>query len=425
MSNLEKVPFILFILFSIWLIPVGSLDNVIAGRLVFADIFGVAAISMVLLKSKFRVDSIVIFYFIFIFCLFLGSIFSINTNKVLFEILIHTFLGLIYLSFITIFKTEKDFDLLIYIFSIAGLIASLVGIFDSIAFSLGLRTIVPIRTETITIGASTFRNYGQAGTYVMMVICVIIPYRLLGTYKNLGKFKRSVIDSAIVSCCIFLLIASKVAAIIGVLVGITLTIAFQVFKRKSTSIVTFTIIMLSLISFILLIDTYAPDVSDRVKNRVRIKLEGEMNEGSFTFENWNLALKAFEDNPVFGTGLGAFEGSYSEYEVHSTYLKMLGETGLIGFAGYLLFVLATLKPIFSILRKKNINCRYDEYVVKIVPFLVGCFVSFIYTYHLRKREFWIMLIIVSLACKLSRRVAHLSNNKLSRRPLRKLNFEIA
>ena len=46
---------------------------------------------------------------------------------------------------------------------------------------------------------------------------------------------------------------------------------------------------------------------------------------------------------------------------------------------------------------------YIDYLQRMIPFVIGCMVSWGYTYHLRKREFWIMiaiLVIVTYQAKL-------------------------
>ena len=104
---------------------------------------------------------------------------------------------------------------------------------------------------------------------------------------------------------------------------------------------------------------------------------------------------AFEDRPFIGSGIGAFHGVYSTHEVHSTYLKMLGETGLIGTMGYILFMIFLLR-LFKIGKYKKEN-PFSDYIMTMLPFLLGCLLSWSYTYHLRKREFWIMVSVLVIA----------------------------
>jgi len=128
----------------------------------------------------------------------------------------------------------------------------------------------------------------------------------------------------------------------------------------------------------------------KIESRVVHKLDGTSQDNFFE-SNWGGAVEAFEDNPFVGTGLGAFDGSYRRYEVHSTYLKMIGETGIIGSIGYLLFISSFL---LLLKKQKYFSSEIYDLIKKMRPFVVGCMVSWTYTYHVRKREFWILLVFL-------------------------------
>ena len=73
-----------------------------------------------------------------------------------------------------------------------------------------------------------------------------------------------------------------------------------------------------------------------------VKNVNNESDNDFIQENFGAAFVAFNDRPLIGSGLGAFHGVYSSHEVHSTYLKMLGETGIIGTIGYVIFIVIHL-----------------------------------------------------------------------------------
>jgi hypothetical protein len=65
-------------------------------------------------------------------------------------------------------------------------------------------------------------------------------------------------------------------------------------------------------------------------------------------------------------------------------------------------------------KKERKNNPYSDYLYNIYPFLLGCLISWIYTYHLRKREFWIMvgvLVIVNYQVKKRQRELARANNE--------------
>jgi O-antigen ligase len=113
----------------------------------------------------------------------------------------------------------------------------------------------------------------------------------------------------------------------------------------------------------------------------------------FARENIEAGLRAFTTHPLVGAGVGGIAGVYSErYEVHSTYLGVPAQTGIVGTLAYLWFMIVFLR---SCTRTRNDDGRAWLMGRLYLPLLLGLCVSFGYTYHLRKREFWITAAIAS------------------------------
>ena len=119
----------------------------------------------------------------------------------------------------------------------------------------------------------------------------------------------------------------------------------------------------------------------------------------FLAENIEVTTAAFDASPIFGVGLGNVAGRYSErLEIHSTYLSIVGTSGLLGVLAYLFFALMVLVPG----KERNPSSRYTHFLRWHLPFLLGLFATWGYTYHLRKREFWVLLLILAMARHQSR-----------------------
>jgi hypothetical protein len=58
-----------------------------------------------------------------------------------------------------------------------------------------------------------------------------------------------------------------------------------------------------------------------------------------------------------------------------------------------------IKTIFIPSKIQRAN-PYANFLRELSPLIIGCIISWGYTYHLRKREFWIMFAIVFLAYRL-------------------------
>ena len=92
---------------------------------------------------------------------------------------------------------------------------------------------------------------------------------------------------------------------------------------------------------------------------------------------WNVGWHVFTGHPLFGVGIGNFEvveahfvlrpGSISHiayltdvpHLVHNTYLQLLAETGLIGLAGFLIVVGASLRAAWFAIRHFEARGRVD------------------------------------------------------------------
>jgi O-antigen ligase len=148
-----------------------------------------------------------------------------------------------------------------------------------------------------------------------------------------------------------------------------------------------------------------------VKTRILEPYEGKENNAGTNFikSNFGGALESFNDNPFTASGIGGFMGRYGRYEVHSTYLKIIGETGIVGIIGYLVFMFYFLRIFFVSTRISKQN-PYASFIRELSPLIIGCIISWGYTYHLRKREFWIMYAIVYIAFRLMKRTSAITKN---------------
>ena len=211
----------------------------------------------------------------------------------------------------------------------------------------------------------------------------------------------------------FLFLTGKIAAYAGLLAGV---IFYVLYKRnvKALFAVIAGVLLLALVWSNL--EQIMPNTFNRVSYKFDARVVKNVNSESnndFIQQNFGAAFVAFEERPFIGSGLGAFHGVYSTHEVQSTYLKMLGETGIIGTIGYLIFMIALVR-LFKIRKYKKDN-PYADYVTTMLPFLLGCFISWAYTYHVRKREFWILVAVLVIANYCARhynawRIETLKNN---------------
>lgn len=404
---------LVYIFLSFITIPIGGLDstNPVLSRLTVSDAFGFLALiigfkklllGFVNAKNISRVYSTGFIMVVF-FLLFLG--FALNPNTTIVESGIILFLLLISVQISYVFR-NNFFDLLIPTIINCAIAAIFIGFYDVFASVIGLPRLFRARASGEVISA--FRNAGQAGAYFLVILTILLPLQFSKLNIQLSKKYQKRLKIAIVLSIMFLLSTGKIAAYIGFFIGWML---FLLQKRdfKSVFITTFIGVIMAVVFFNL--ETIAPDFYDRIVYKFDSRI-GERYRGtkgsSFLEKNWGGAIKAFIDNPISGTGLGGVNKFYSDHEVHSTYMKMIGETGLIGVIGYVFFIVS-----FINLYRKRIfrNNPFSEYIKTSFPFIIGCLVSWGYTYHLRKREYWILIAIIFIVNAMAISFEREKNNK--------------
>ena len=300
-------------------------------------------------------------------------------------------LYLILVSMLT-FITFKDslISILLPLIMLTSLIAAAIGIYDAAAGIVGLPRLFPARSSGEIL--SGFRNAGQAGAYFLVIVTILFPIRFSEMYMHLPVKTRKLLNISLVTSLVFLALSGKIAAYVGIFVGI---LGYAIMKRNFRTIISLSTLGVLLIVLFVNLESIAPKTYERIAfkydTRVRQKLSGDFSEGDFLVTNLGKSIDAFTERPITGSGLGAFVGNYGEHEVHSTYFKMLGETGLIGLLGYIIFALGFI----SMFRKgEGMKREYSSYLRSMLPFIIGCFISWAYTYHMRKREFWLLLAVI-------------------------------
>ncbi|MEM3541461.1 MAG: O-antigen ligase family protein [Candidatus Bilamarchaeaceae archaeon] len=393
---------ILFVLSSIYTKPFGGVGRSDwSGRLTIAEIFGTLALvtfffDLIHRKKTFILPSIIKAYLVFIFFITLEIIPSLNPEQTLIEGVIHIYLGLMFIILINAFLSKESLNALITSFALASLIASVIGIFNLLMVSIGGTPLLVKQIENPGLAIGTFNNTGQAGAYMLVVLAVLLPLKFSPLYNHLSPLQKIVINIALITDLAFLVLTVKLAAYIGFSIGFVLFLVFGILKNRIKIYrfvkSLFLIALISIFAFLYfknnVFDWYQwfqyKTLSPQKHNIVITRL----------MSNYSQALRAFEEHPIFGTGLGGFEKNYHSHEVHSTYLKVFSEAGVLGALGYALFMFFVIKIFGGI---KSVENEYRAFLDIAIYFFIGCLVSWAYTYHLRKREFWIMLAILWLS----------------------------
>lgn len=376
----------------------------IMSRLTFADICGAALISWVILFYR-RQGLVYVFpyqfriYLIFLIFYVTSIFLSDYPERGVFEFVIHFFIFLVGLSLLNIMTRSSqgnEFSEVLQMILVSGGLLALVGIIQFF--------FVPTLFQGVHGGLSgTFRNTGQAGAFWGVYLALVVP----GFF--LGIIRRNAINSALIGLMIIALIFTfKRAAQIGFSIGFVLFLASVVFAsgaalraRMVTYFILFSvaIALLGSVAFSWGIENI-PGMQERVERKINVSAVDDFSEG-FLAENINATLQAFSDAPVFGVGPGNVAGIYMEkHEIHSSYLKIVATTGVLGSLAYAFFMVFFY---LAIRKYRRMNSMYGKYLYFFSPFFIGLLVSWGYTYHLRKREFWILFAVISFCILLAKK----------------------
>jgi O-antigen ligase len=368
-------------------------------RITVADMFGFIAFIVFLGLNRFFSTSGYRSAFFIVFAFAFGLFQTGNLGQTLTELLVLLFLIFSSITLYSVYRSPEGFIQLINLIIYTGLITSFFGFYGFIAMITGLPNIFPGRASGEIM--SGFRNAGQAGAYILIFLSILLPFYFSSASKLLDQRHKFLLLLAIYCLIIYLFLTAKIAAYIG----FAFCIALSAMQRRRYGYV-FVILIVSGLIFIIWqnLESLAPDVYERINIKIETRITNNLNdendiEDGFIAKNLKEALVVFNDHPLTGSGIGGFQGIYDYHEVHSTYFKIMGETGLTGLIAYTIFIIA-LMGNFSKVRKFKKNNPYADYLWNLQPFLLGCAVSWAYTYHLRKREFWILFAVISIAAYL-------------------------
>jgi O-antigen ligase len=407
-------------------------ESGLLSRLTLCDLFGFLAIIVYFISYKEISFSKLTFRALFLCILFLiGGFFGFDFSQTLTEIVILAFLIITFQTMVNSFSTPRQWKILIRVIAITLIACVVVGFWDLYGPQIGIPSIFPKRTAGEM--KSGFRNAGQAGAYALIFLTILLPIRLSKVKLLFTRSEVNLLNISITAGIIFLFLTAKIAGYIGFAAGY---LFYCILKRKFIPFLVIGGIGILLFLFLPSLQVISPSLYARMESKIQTRIverykwinkeDNNIDDGEdFFMNNWDDALNSFVEKPLSGSGLGAFANSkYGTHEVHSTYLKMVGEGGILGIIGYVIFMSSVI-AIFRFSSKSfsaSIN-PYRDYLVNALPFFLGCLVSWVYIYHLRKREFWIMLAVFAIAHVLAlqfenerRKAASVLNNIHDERP---------
>ena len=243
------------------------------------------------------------------------------------------------------------------------------------------------------------RGWGLGGNplYLAGIMCMLLPVALVivmdaGFEKRLKKAASCAIAGIIVG----LIFNKSRSAWLTELLVIPLAI-YKYIKQQKKYLIIFVLVLAGMATFMATNPAYV----DLVRSITNVTTARSNKERLLV---WESAVHMVQDHPVTGVGLGQFREKYSQYQsnetqvtvrhVHSNYLQMAAETGLVGLAGFLFFIGYYL--VTSLKNYRQYHDPYDRLIFVVILSNIVLMGLFDYTLMMSsgKRIMWFLLAIL-------------------------------
>ncbi len=299
------------------------------------------------------------------------------------------------------FKRLFSFEKLFYIFVFSGLFQSFVAISQYIQQkSLGLKILTesPLSSEIAGVakiiinGTETIRVYGTFPhpnvLAVFMFLCIFFTFYLF--LKKGNSFRNHIFLLIVFFFLFFTLFLTYSRLVIFTFLLSSIIYFILLFKKQKRQILSL-FLLIAVCLFIIVYFAW-PEVSSRFHI-----LAGEQSIGLRLFYSQTSFL-IIQENPLLGIGTGNFVweirqmldllSSWIHQPVHSVYLLIASETGLIGLFIFLMFLYQLLRKFNKELKNKK---NYLLFFIICAFLFLGLFDHFFWTLQQGQLMFWLIL----------------------------------
>ena len=253
-----------------------------------------------------------------------------------------------------------------------------------------------------------FRNRAHMASYMLTAFWIVLMY---SQWPRTGWFHRVAAYGGVAMTLYAVAVAGRRSVYLSLVIGLA-ALGAAVLASSHGRRVRLIVAGLFVVGLIYVMYNYGPRylpqlgffqdrvgmIDDRLGSALAVS-EEEAAEKSFFALQREGVRHAFTAHPLLGIGWGGFAKSqYSPtgHEVHSTPLRFLAETGLVGLTLYALFMMAVLRSVWiSYLAMRN-TAYNNSYMVLAVGFS-SLTVSYAYNRHITERTFWLLMAVIFAA----------------------------
>ncbi len=214
------------------------------------------------------------------------------------------------------------------------------------------------------------REFGFSGVvFVDYSVMVIISLLVISIFKR-GKSLFPYLGLAVLVFAGLIFTQTRNTFISLALASLTIVI-YLIFNRKGLNISakriisTFSVIIILVLLVVVLLSLFSPSTFERFdelkqESAVTVRSESDLYKNSLMTRLliWDTAINAFKHHPIIGIGVYSFPFESAQYYTiskelfkdyvkglspHITYLAVLTETGILGFIGFIIFLISSIR----------------------------------------------------------------------------------
>jgi O-antigen ligase len=362
----------------------------ISGRVALPDVTMLVLILVLLLRNggSLYLPRLVLAGGVLMLAFGPGILVSQDPSSSLVEWMVHVF-GLLGFFVIYNFAARGNLDQRLDVLTLwvrGGVVLAFIGFYDLAAATIGLPGLAASLGQAPTAQGGlvgTFRNTGQAGTFFVTVLTTAIPLYRVSTGR---RRQEMVIWSAVLVLATVLTV--KRSALVALVLGMfLLLLSERSWRGRMRTLAVSGAAVAIVVPAFLWLQAASPQFRWRLESKITSSVAADRLT-TFADQNVEATLNAFMERPITGVGAGGVAGIYTaKYEIHSTYLSVLTSAGVLGALAYVWFMVVLFR---SCTRPRNGDPRARAFARATFPLMLALMAMYAYTYHLRKREFWVV-----------------------------------
>lgn len=325
-----------------------------------------------------------------------------NPSSAVVETAVYLFLLLVGILVANALKDLGDYSFVFRTYLIASSLVAGIIVYQFLGYALDLPLIFPQETFQVY---GPFKNPNQAGSALMIAVPVIIRQIFSPVPIVTGPGALVMLGLHVSAIAFTVSRTSMVVTAVVTLLALSWPVtASHTFTRRRLILVAVTLFTPA-IAFLLAWSVGSPAVNYfiwRVGESLYL-LSGTLAPSASVnlFRDIpGMALKYFAISPILGVGTTGFrelspivDAWGGAFEIHGTYLGILAETGVLGMLLLMTIVGMGLRGAVRLTRCVDMGHR--ELAIGLLLALLGLGLTGIWDTFLRKRQFWILLGLIS------------------------------